>query len=95
MVPDNYRIKEFVEAFLKFKVFETLTNQCNDETFNQLQQKRIDYKQAADEAFILADIEVKKQTVYQKQRSLKSSLSRNQMYELPSNRYSRRWKRNV
>ena len=31
LVPDNYRIAEFVEAFIKFKVFEILTNQTNDE----------------------------------------------------------------
>ena len=39
LVPDNYRIREFVEAFIKYKVFETLANQINDETFNQIQQK--------------------------------------------------------
>jgi hypothetical protein len=56
LVPDNFRIKEYIEAFLKFKVFEILTNQTNDETFNQLQQKLMYYKAAADEAYIMAYI---------------------------------------
>jgi hypothetical protein len=92
MIPDNYRIREYIEAFIKFKVFETLTNQTNDETFQQLQQKLIYYKQLSEEAFIMADIEVKKQDVYAKQRRIKNDLNRNNMYELPNrtNRYGRR-----
>jgi hypothetical protein len=92
LVPDNYRIAEFVEAFIKYKVFETLTNQTNDETFNQLQQKLAYYKQLHDEAFIMADIEIKKQTPWEKQRRIKKDLNRLNMYELPNrtNRYGRR-----
>jgi hypothetical protein len=92
MMPDNYRIKEFVEAFIKYKVFETLTNQINDETFNQLQQKLAYYKQLHDEAFIMADIEIKKQDAWTKQRRIKNDLNRFNMYELPNrtNRYGRR-----
>jgi hypothetical protein len=92
LIPDNYRIKEYIEAFIKYKLFETLTNQTNDETFNQLQQKLVYYKQLSDEAFIMADIEVKKQTVYQKTNSIKRQLNRFKMYELPTgiNTYYRR-----
>ena len=92
MIPDNYRIREYVEAFIKFKVFEMLTNQTNDETFNQLQQKLVYHKQAYEEAYIMADIEVKKQTADQKQRRIKNDLNRFNMYELPNrtNRYGRR-----
>jgi hypothetical protein len=94
MIPDNYRIREFVEAFIKFKMFETLTNQTNDETFNQLQQKMMYHKQAYEEAFIMADIEVKKQTAWEKQRRIKKDLNRLNRYELPNrtNRYG--WRRN-
>jgi len=84
LIPDNYRIREYIESFIKYKVFETLYNQVNDETYNQIEKKMMLYKQASDEAFILADIEVKKQTVYQKQRSIKNNLNRFQMYELPT-----------
>jgi len=84
MVPDNYRIREYVEAFIKYKVFETLTNQTNDETFQQLQTKLLYYKQLSEEAFIMADIEIKKQDVYAKQRRIKNDLNRFNMYELPN-----------
>ena len=96
LVPDNYRIAEFVEAFIKYKVFEVLTNQTNDETFNQLQQKLGYYKQLHDEAFIMADIEIKKQTPWEKQRRIKKDLNRFNMYELPNrtNRYGTRRRRN-
>jgi hypothetical protein len=94
LIPDNYRIREYVEAFIKFKVFEILTNQTNDETFNQLQQKLMYYKQLSEEAFIMADIEIKKQDAYAKQRRIINDLNRFNMYELP-NRISRYgWRRN-
>jgi len=94
MIPDNYRIREYVEAFIKYKVFETLSNQINDETFNQIQQKLAYYKQLSDEAFIMADIEIKKQDAWTKQRRIKNDLNRFNMYELPNrtNRYG--WRRN-
>jgi len=75
-------------------MFETLTNQTNDETFQQLQQKMVYYKQQADEAFIMADLETKKQTVYQKQRAIKSQLNKFQMYELPNSNPRWGWRRN-
>lgn len=88
LIPDNFRVREYVEHFIKYKVFETLVNQINDETFNQLQQKLVYYKQLSDEAFVMADIELKKQTVWEKQRRVKAGLNRFNMYELP-NRTSR------
>jgi hypothetical protein len=94
LIPDNYRVREFVEHFIKYKVFETLTNQVNDETFNQLQQKLVYYKGLADEAYIMADIEIKKQDAWTKQRRIKQQLNKFNMYELP-NRISRYgWRRN-
>ena len=95
LIPDNYRIREYVEAFIKFKVFETLSNQINDETFQQIQQKLLYYKQLSEEAFIMADIEIKKQDAYAKQRRIKNDLNRFNMYELPSEyvRYGS-WRRN-
>ena len=85
-------MSEYIEAFLKYKVFETLTNQTNDETFNQLQQKLAYYKQLEGETYIEAEIEVKKQTPWEKQRRIKKDLNRFNMYELPNrtNRYGRR-----
>lgn len=92
LIPDNYRIREYIEAFIKYKVFETLCNQTNDETFKQLQDKMMYYKQLQEEAFIMASIETKKQTPFEKQRRIKQDLNRFNMYELPnrSNRYGQR-----
>jgi hypothetical protein len=94
MIPDNYRIREYVEAFIKYKIFETLSNQLTDETFEQIQKKLGYYKQLSEEAFIMADIEIKKQTPWEKQRRIKNDLNRFNMYELPNrtNRYG--WRRN-
>jgi hypothetical protein len=92
LIPDNFRIMEYVEHFIKYKVFEQLVNQINDETFNQLQQKLVYYKQLSDEAFIMADIELKKQDVWAKQHRVKVGLNRFNKYELP-NRTSRWGKR--
>jgi hypothetical protein len=95
LIPDNYRIREFVEAFIKYKVFETLANQINDETFNQIQQKLGYYKQLHDEAFIMASIEIKKQDAWTKQRRVRNDLQRFAQYELPnrSSRYGSGWNR--
>ena len=92
MIPDNYRIREYIEAFIKYKVFETLTNQTNDETFNQLQQKLQYYKSLSDEAYIMAEMEIKKQDAYTKVNRIKKQLNKFNMYELPNrtNRYGRR-----
>src|SRR6185436_2071338 len=94
MIPDNYRIKEFIELFIKYKVIETLTNQVNDETFNQLQPKLVYYKSLADEAYILAESEIKKQTVYQKQRAIRKQINSFNKYQLPVGRVVSRFRRN-
>jgi len=90
LIPDNFRVQEYIESYIKSKVFETLTNQVNDETFNQLQQKFLYYKQEADEAYIMADIEIKKQTIAHKQRAIKRDLNRLNRFELPNSSYRRR-----
>lgn len=94
LIPDNYRIREYVEAFVKYKVFEMLSNQINDETFEQIQKKLAYYKQLSEEAFIMADIEIKKQDAYAKQRRIQNDLNRFNMYELPNRAYRYGWRRN-
>lgn len=93
LIPDNYRVREYIEAFLKYKVFETLSNQINDETFNQIQQKLAYYKQLSEEAFIMAYTEIKKQDAWTKQRRVRNDLQRFAQYELPnrSSRYGNGW----
>jgi hypothetical protein len=71
-----------------------LSNQLTDETFQQIQSKLVYYKQLSDEAFIMADIEIKKQDVYAKQRRIKQDLNRFNMYELPNRVTRYGWRRN-
>jgi hypothetical protein len=94
MMPDNYRIKEYVEAFIKYKVFEQLSNLIMDETYNQIQQKLVYYKQLCDEAFIMASIETKKQTSWEKQRRIKQDLNRFRKYQLAGTTRMGLWGRN-
>jgi hypothetical protein len=82
LIPDNYRIKEYIEAFIKYKCFEMLSNQIVDETFNQIQQKVVMYKQQADENYILAESEIKKQTAQQKIMAIKQQRNSLNMYQI-------------
>lgn len=82
LIPENYRIQEFIEAFLKQKIFEQLYNQITDETFNQIERKYIMYKQMADEAYIMADIEIKKKTIYEKVYAIRRDEHRLDKYKV-------------
>ena len=90
LIPDNFRIREYVEKFIKYKMFETLFNQINDETFNQIERKFMMYKQEADEAFIMATTEMKKETVWETQRKIQRGMNRFDKYRLPTYSRSRR-----
>lgn len=92
LVPENYRIQEFIEAFLKQKVFEQLYNQITDETFNQVERKYILYKQMADEAYIMADIEIKKKTIYEKAYAIRKDAHRLDGYVKDIYNDSWRWR---
>jgi len=91
LIPDNYLISEYIYKFLKYKMFETLSNQTNDETFNQLMVKLEKAQRESDEAYILAESEIKKQTVEQKQRAIRRNLNRFNMYELPNRSQRTGW----
>jgi hypothetical protein len=82
MIPDNTEVQEYIENYIKFKIFEMLSNQITDETFNQIERKKLEYKQAADESKVMADIETKKQTIYQKFKAIKRDMNRLSMYNI-------------
>lgn len=94
MIPDNYRIREYIEAFIKYKVFEQLSNQIVDETFNQINGKKQEYKAMADEAYILAESEIKKQTAYEKMRAITAQRKSLNMYQIQNREYRYGWRRN-
>lgn len=70
-IPDNFYIREYIKAYIKYKLYEQLYNEVTDETFNQIAQKYQLYKQEYNDAYINADAEVKKQTMYQKRESIR------------------------
>lgn len=92
LIPENYRIQEFIEAFLKQKLFEQIFNQPSDESFNQSQAKLVYYKQLADEAYIIADTEIKKKTIYEKAYAIRQDEHRLDPYERMIYQNSRRWR---
>jgi len=97
LVPDNYYIQEYVEKYLKHKIFEIISNQVNDETFKQIQQKVQYWDQQKAEAYILASIEVKKQTIFKKIQRINKDRRRLNKYErITANRrdFNMRYRRN-
>lgn len=82
LIPENYRIEEYIRAFLKFKVFEQLWNQITDETFNQIQTKYEVYSNRLDEAFVMADLEIKKQTINEKMMGFRRDRHRLDAYNI-------------
>lgn len=87
MVPDNVYIKDYIEHYIKYKMFETLANQVNDETFNQIHQKMQYYKQLSDERFIIAETETKRPTVYKTFDRIKRTKNRLSQYRVPDWRF--------
>lgn len=82
LIPNNIRVQEYVEYYIKWKTFEMLSNQITDETFNQINAKKQEYKAMADEALIMAQIETKKQTIYDKFRAMKRDMNRLSMFNI-------------
>lgn len=82
LIPDNVRIREYIESYLKYKMFEQLYNQVTDETYNQIAQKYETYKAEQFEKQVLAEIEMKKQTAHQKHQASQRTLTRNSKYRI-------------
>lgn len=93
LVPDNFYVMDYIEKFIKFKMYENLLNLITDETFNQIQTKLAYYKQQADEAYVLAFTEVRRDTAWDKVRKIKRTLNRFKRYELPGSSSRSIWKR--
>src|SRR5690606_22895200 len=81
-IPDNYAVKEYIEAFIKYKLFEQIYNQITDETLNQVERKLQMYNQMQAEKYILADIETKKKDIYRKKHDILRDRFRNSKYEI-------------
>ena len=70
------------ESYLKFKIFEQLCNQVTDETYNQIERKKDYYNQEQFEKQVLAEIETKKETAYQKKAASMRTMHRNDKFNI-------------
>jgi hypothetical protein len=82
LIPDNYRIKEYIESYLKYKLFEQLYNSVTDESFAQIERKYVNYRQIYDENYIIAQVEAKKETTQDKLRKIRNSYNRFNDYNI-------------
>lgn len=82
LIPENVRIQEYIESYIKYKTFEQLYNQVTDETYNQIEKKYETYKAEQYEKKILAETEMKKQTTWQKRQSTRRLHRRFKYYRI-------------
>lgn len=80
MIPDNRKIENYISTYIKYKLLKKYKNEITDETFNQVASKYAEAKMEKEEAFVMADIEAKKQTVYQKRASMRKTANRHRKY---------------
>jgi hypothetical protein len=83
MIPDNWWVKDFIRKYIIFKCFSKLSNIITDETFNQVMHKKQEAKQEQEQAFIIAETELKKQTTDQKLRAIRKNYESFDKYRLP------------
>lgn len=82
LVPDNFYILDYIRKYLIYKCLETVSYQPTEESF-QIIMNRVDRADKAQaEAYILAEIDLKKQTVWQKNNDVVKSFNLNNPYKL-------------
>ncbi len=62
MIPDNIYVQQYIMAYIRYKLFKKLLDSTTDESFNQMNYKYQEAKRDRNEAFIHAEIELKKKT---------------------------------
>lgn len=82
LIPDNQRIQDYIFAELKYKCFENIYNNVSDETLKQIEGKMIYYERKRDEAKVMAEIEIKKQTLEHQIRATISARDRLKKYNI-------------
>lgn len=82
LVPDNVRVLEYIEATLKYKIYEQLCNIVTDETYRQIEAKKAKAEADMYEKQVLAEIEVKKETIHDKARAIKKVRTRHDKYNI-------------
>lgn len=82
LIPDNERIKEYIESFLKYKMFEQLCNIVPDDKYRLYKDKKDDYKSEMYEKWVIAETETKKETVNDKYRAILRVKRRHNKYNI-------------
>jgi hypothetical protein len=80
LVPDNERIKEYIYYELYYRCFVNIYNNVSDETLKQIEGKMVYFERKRDEAKVMAELEIKKQTIEQQIRATKSARNRLRKY---------------
>lgn len=70
MIPDNIYIQSYIKDYIKYKLFEKLLNMTTDESFSQVNYKYQLAEKKMKESYVHCDIELKKQTKAQINRSI-------------------------
>jgi len=86
MVPDNFWVQDYIRKYIIYNCFRQLCNSITDETYNQVERKKLKAEQEQAEALIIAETELKKQTSSEKIRQIGVLNRRNNMYRLPGDR---------
>jgi len=60
MIPDDVFVQQYITAYIRYKLFKKLLDSTTDETFNVMRFKFSQAEKEKNEAFIQAEIELKK-----------------------------------
>ncbi len=82
MIPDNYTIIEYIEAYIKYKLYHQLWDTVTDETERQIYNKVQIYDVKQSEARINAKSETRRKTLDQRVRDIKKSTNRLNRFKL-------------
>ena len=84
VVPDNFRIRDYIEKYIMYKTWKKMADNTTDEGLrNFLDSKQKEAKTIADEARIIAQTETKKETVHQKATRLQRQNRRLNRFNIP------------
>jgi len=82
LIPDKLEIKNYIEYYIKARIFEQLWHQNTDETYNQSRDKFLFYDKKTKEALIIALTEEKKEDIYRQNRAIQRTRNRNNKYRI-------------
>lgn len=83
LIPDDFWVQDYIRKFITMKLVEKLINMATDESINILERKLQKAEKDQAEAFILAETNLKKETINDKVRKIVKSHNVNNKYNLP------------